>query len=231
VSKEALAKVVQRAISDAAFRRQLSTDPAGALRGFSLSADETAAVRSGDPGRLSAMGIDQRMSKAFLLGGTASHMAASDISGGSPNLITSGTDGVLGSVDQDGGNASSQALVSGDTTSDGSLIDAGVTGGGPAIVPTDPGSTMRDEPDMNVLAAGDVSTGVSSGVQADAWVNAEGHETLVGYDPSQLASTNTGLGSGTYSGDDIAGPAGGLNSGAADAAPSDTSSDAPNHTP
>jgi hypothetical protein len=231
MSKEALAKVVQRAISDAAFRRQLSTDPAGALRGFSLSADETAAVRSGDPGRLSALGIDQRMSKAYVLGGTASRMAASDISGGSPNLITSGTDGVLGSVDQDGGNASSQALVSGDTTSDGNLIDAGVTGGGPAIVPTDPASTMRDEPDMNVLAAGDVSTGVSSGVQADAWVNAEGHETLVGYDPSQLASTNTGLGSGTYSGDDIAGPAGGLNSSGADAAPSDASSDTPNHTP
>ena len=38
MSKEALAKVVQRAISDGAFRRQLSSDPGTALRGFDLTA-------------------------------------------------------------------------------------------------------------------------------------------------------------------------------------------------
>ena len=67
MSKEALAKVVQRAISDGAFRRQLSSDPATALRGFDLSADESAAIRSGDAGRLTAMGVELRMSKAFTL--------------------------------------------------------------------------------------------------------------------------------------------------------------------
>src|SRR5438445_733026 len=41
--------VVQRAISDAAFRSQLRSDPAKALRGFSLSPEETRALTSRDP--------------------------------------------------------------------------------------------------------------------------------------------------------------------------------------
>jgi hypothetical protein len=90
MSKEALAKVVQRAISDAGFRRQLSSDPAGALRGFDLTADETSAVRTGDSGRLSTLGIDQRMSKAFALGASsfaATRVVASDLSGGNATLV------------------------------------------------------------------------------------------------------------------------------------------------
>ena len=66
MSKEALAKVVQRSISDAAFRRQLATDPSGALRGYDLSGDEKSALRSGDPGRLSAFGVEQREALAKL---------------------------------------------------------------------------------------------------------------------------------------------------------------------
>jgi hypothetical protein len=69
MSKEALAKVVQRAISDGAFRRQLSTDPSTALRGFDLTADESAAIRSGDSNRLSTLGVDLRMSKVFTMAG------------------------------------------------------------------------------------------------------------------------------------------------------------------
>jgi hypothetical protein len=69
MSKEALAKVVQRAISDGAFRRQLSSDPATALRGFDLTADESAAIRSGDSNRLSSLGVDLRMSKVFTMAG------------------------------------------------------------------------------------------------------------------------------------------------------------------
>jgi hypothetical protein len=89
MSKEALAKVVQRAISDAGFRRQLSSDPAGALRGFDLSAEETSALRTGDAGRLSTLGVDQRMSKAFSLGGAvaATRMSQSDLTGGNATLI------------------------------------------------------------------------------------------------------------------------------------------------
>ena len=93
MSREALAKVVQRAISDAGFRRKLSSDPAGALRGFDLTADEMSAVRTGDAGRLSTLGIDQRMSKAFALGGAvaATRMAQSDLSAGNAAMIDDGS--------------------------------------------------------------------------------------------------------------------------------------------
>jgi len=47
-----LGAVIQRAISDGAFRRQLQSDPAAALRGFNLTPDEIAAVRSGDSSKL-----------------------------------------------------------------------------------------------------------------------------------------------------------------------------------
>jgi hypothetical protein len=96
MSKEALAKVVQRAISDASFRRQLSSDTTGALRGFDLTPDEVSALRAGDAGRLSTLGVDQRMSKSFALGGmaAATRMAQSDLTTGSPNAIDDGAAGV-----------------------------------------------------------------------------------------------------------------------------------------
>jgi hypothetical protein len=90
MSKDALAKVVQRAISDAAFRRQLNSDPTGALRGFDLSSDELSALRTGDAGRLSTLGIDQRMSKAFAIGGAlaSTRMSQTDLTpGGGPALV------------------------------------------------------------------------------------------------------------------------------------------------
>jgi hypothetical protein len=93
MSKEALAKVVQRAISDASFRRQLSSDTAGALRGFDLTPDEMSALRAGDAGRLSTLGVDQRMSKSFALGGmaAATRMAQSDLTAGSATAFDDGT--------------------------------------------------------------------------------------------------------------------------------------------
>lgn len=68
MGKSTVHEVIQRAISDAAFRRQLQANPKKALGGFSLSPEETAAITSGDPARLTALGVDQRMSKAFALG-------------------------------------------------------------------------------------------------------------------------------------------------------------------
>lgn len=120
MSKDALAKVVQRAISDAAFRRQLNSDPTGALRGFDLSSDELSALRAGDAGRLSTLGIDQRMSKAFAIGGAlaSTRMSQSDLTpGGGPAMVDdlSGSAGrtvipgdpaQVGSADLDGGAAS-----------------------------------------------------------------------------------------------------------------------------
>lgn len=66
MSQEALATVIKRALNDPAFRRRLVTDPT-ALGAFDLTDNETAALRSGDPSRLSAFGIDQRMSKIFMI--------------------------------------------------------------------------------------------------------------------------------------------------------------------
>jgi hypothetical protein len=86
VSKGAVSQVIQRAIGDAAFRRQLQGDPKKALAGFDLTTDERSAISSGDPGRLTALGVDQRMSKAFNLSGisAASKSAVSpDLSGAS----------------------------------------------------------------------------------------------------------------------------------------------------
>ena len=65
-----LEKVIQRAISDAAFRRQLQSNPEAALRGFKLTQDEVAALRGGDAGKLTSLGIDQRMSKTFVVSAT-----------------------------------------------------------------------------------------------------------------------------------------------------------------
>src|SRR5437867_5901828 len=67
MSSKNLEKVIQRAISDAAFRRQLQTNPEAALRGFKLTSDEVAALRANDAGRLMSLGVDQRMSKAFTI--------------------------------------------------------------------------------------------------------------------------------------------------------------------
>lgn len=128
MSKEAITKVVQRAISDAAFRRQLSTDPTGALRGFDLSADETAAIRAGDAGRLSALGVDQRMSKAFALGGAtvgASRAAGSDLANASSRMAS------------ESGAARDGALVSGNLSESDALISDGASARA-GIIPTEP---------------------------------------------------------------------------------------------
>jgi hypothetical protein len=67
MSTEALTKVVQRSISDTVFRRQLATDATNALRPYDLTADEVSALRSRDAGRLTAFGVDMRLSKVFTI--------------------------------------------------------------------------------------------------------------------------------------------------------------------
>src|SRR5437870_11203283 len=115
MSKEALAKGVQRAVSDAAFRRQLNSDPSGALRGFDLSADEASALRTGDAGRLSSLGVDQRMSKSYALGGFAStRTSSSDLTpGGGPSADASGSE-AMRSADIDGGTSGTGTVRAGD---------------------------------------------------------------------------------------------------------------------
>ena len=176
MSKEALAKVVQRAISDAAFRRQLSTDPSGALRGFDLTSDETSAIRSADAGKLSALGIDQRMSKAFTLGGNA----------GSPSMVggtdinTFGSAITTGSAGTAGGDAVQDALVTGGSNDSDALIGGSSTFGS-AVVGGD-GSQLGD-----TLTAGDDALGSTIPVDPDL-----GHDVLTGNDPAHAFGTLTG---------------------------------------
>ncbi|HKW79283.1 MAG TPA: Os1348 family NHLP clan protein [Candidatus Limnocylindria bacterium] len=73
MSQEVLRKVVQRSISDRAFRTQLSTDANAALRGYALTPEEIGALRNRDAGKLTVFGVDTRMSKMFLDPGSFGH--------------------------------------------------------------------------------------------------------------------------------------------------------------
>ena len=88
VTETVIRQIVRRAVSDAAFRGQLRTDPAKALAGISLTAEERSALTTGDPARLTALGVDQRMSKAFS-SGLFSEASRTVI--GDPDLMSSGT--------------------------------------------------------------------------------------------------------------------------------------------
>lgn len=224
MSKEAITKVVQRAISDAGFRRQLSTDPTGALRGFDLSADETAALRAGDAGRLSALGVDQRMSKAFALGGVAmgaTRQAGTDLSASGLNANAnsglssgvnsglnsgpnSGLSGAPNAFNSGGANAFSNADIVGGADASGNALVSGDdsnaaliddgTSAGRTIIPTEPGA--------NISADTDATSGMS-----DAYIDdSETYLTKVGYDPDAAATAHADPRDATWSGDDIAGP-------------------------
>ncbi len=63
MSQDAMAKVIERASTDAAFRTQLRSNPESALAGYDLTPEERAAVMSGDTGSMSSLGVDARVSK------------------------------------------------------------------------------------------------------------------------------------------------------------------------
>ena len=129
-----LGAVIQRAISDGAFRRQLQSDPAAALRGFNLTPDEIAAIRSGDSGKLMSLGVDQRMSKMFQVSGTglggAARMTTSDLSAGGV-ASTIATDNTAGTREGFVGDPASTSRAINDSDpfdSRGGLIDPTVSG-------------------------------------------------------------------------------------------------------
>jgi hypothetical protein len=65
MSQDSLIQVLERASTDAAFRAQLVSKPDAALAGYSLTADERAALLSGDAGQLRALGVDARVTKSI----------------------------------------------------------------------------------------------------------------------------------------------------------------------
>jgi hypothetical protein len=216
MSKEAITKVVQRAISDAGFRRQLSTDPSGALRGFDLSADEAAALRAGDAGKLSALGVDQRMSKAFALGGAA---AAATRPGGTDlnaSGLNAGGANALSNADATGAAGSMRSALVSSNDANSAMIDDGASGAR-TIIPTEPqGSSSADLDGAARMANADASGGAAArassinddpdgflaanknadfsgvGTGETAFVDdSEGYLTKVGYDPSAATSAVT----------------------------------------
>ena len=180
MSKEAITKVVQRAISDAGFRRQLSTDPTGALRGFDLSADEAAALRAGDAGRLSALGVDQRMSKAFALGGAAAAATRPGSTDLNASGLNAGGSNALSNADATGAAGSMRSALVSSNDANAAMIDDGSTGAR-TIIPTEPqgsasadldgggavrGSAINDDPDGFLAANADATGGAAARASA-----------------------------------------------------------------
>ena len=63
MSQEALARLVERASTDATFRAQLQSHPERALAGYELTSDERAALISSDTQRSQSIGVDARVTK------------------------------------------------------------------------------------------------------------------------------------------------------------------------
>ena len=150
MSSKNLEKVIQRAISDAAFRRQLQSNPAAALRGFKLTDDEVAALRSGDAGKLMSLGIDQRMSKTFTVGdamalNTASRAGALDVSVAGLSVAEQDMPRAASDIDA-GAFRSSNAVIDPGNVSSNAVIDPGNVGGRDALVgdPTGHARVIRD---------------------------------------------------------------------------------------
>ena len=199
MAKGTLGQVIQRAISDAAFRNRLRTDPGGALSGFDLTPAERAALQSGDAAKLASFGVDQRMSKSFAMGeaasgasrlvGTDIGMATTITDGGTPlgtNAILEDAGGSVRNADVDdaGGSVRSAIRDDGGPFDSGSVDDAtGTThnairdDGGPfdsGSVDAGSGTTLnaiRD--DGGPFDSGSVDGGTAAGREGSAFVTAD----------------------------------------------------------
>ncbi len=65
MSQDGLVEVVERASRDPAFRARLQSDPASALAGYALTAEERAALVSSDSGVVQSLGVEARISKLY----------------------------------------------------------------------------------------------------------------------------------------------------------------------
>ena len=206
MSKGTLGQVVKRAISDAGFRRQLQSDPEGALKGFDLTSDERAALRSGDASKLSSLGIDQRMSKAFAMGEAAAavsrHGAGSDLAMGA-TIPDGGEPLVSDALISGGGGRANDALIGEASGAKGARIsDAGgsvrstVTDGerlGQVNAAFDGGdraagrSALGDQHDIARAVIGDSAAG---GVRSALGDQHDGGRSAIGGESDRLAQVN-----------------------------------------
>src|SRR3989442_1255090 len=246
MSSKNLEKVIQRAISDAAFRRLLQSNPEAALRGFKLTSEEVTALRASDAGRLMALGIDQRMSKAFgLSGDTLANRASVDgLTLGGTAISDQGVARLANEVG-DPPAIGDSAVAPGDaaraTMSDASDVAYRVRDVDPVSVgdPLVSPSSDAIEDQSHAFSAGrsaDIEAATRSSVRdvAPTDVRGEASEYTAGMDAGRTGSLGTGgepatpsavhdvapadVGMSTsYSGDDLAGPGYLANSGTDDA--------------
>jgi hypothetical protein len=196
-----LGAVIQRAISDGAFRRQLQSDPAAALRGFNLSPDEIAAVRSGDSSRLLSLGVDSRMSKAFALGaaggsatrqsitgdlsGTSSGVSIADNTSGAREGLAADQSSGARAAYSDGQNSGAPASGARATISDGQNSGAPASGARATISDGQTGGAVHDRAHSSVTTPqGDAYRAVND---PDA---SGGARATIG-DPTQAGSRST----------------------------------------
>jgi hypothetical protein len=154
MSKSSVQQVIQRAVSDAAFRRQLQREPAKALAGFDLTAEERSSITGGDPARLTALGVDQRMSKAFALGAAAD--ASTSVNASSIDNI--GTSGSAAFIDEGTTSGVTRGLLGDSTTGATSGITGDTTSGATSVFASDPTSGATS---VNV---GDATSGATASV-------------------------------------------------------------------
>src|SRR5436189_103548 len=62
-----LQRLIEHALSDETFATRLQTDLDGAIAGYDLAPDEIEALRSRDPARMEAAGVDARISKLIIV--------------------------------------------------------------------------------------------------------------------------------------------------------------------
>ena len=72
MSKEAVEQVIGKAVSDTKFREALFANPDKALHGYDLTEEEIAGLKKIDAESMESMagGLDERISKAFIIGWT-----------------------------------------------------------------------------------------------------------------------------------------------------------------
>lgn len=178
MTESTLKKIVHRAVKDGSFRAQLQRDPAKALAGFDLTADERSAIAAGDPARLTALGIDQRMSKAFAVGvlGDASKVIATDVTGAFA--------GGAAFIDE-GSAAGGRGIVGDPIAPSASLIDRGASVG---------------ELHMKLVEQDlDVGAGVAAEPAGEKYLTED--EALLAYQASLAASVGTSVSTGLMAAD------------------------------
>ncbi len=217
-----LGAVIQRAISDGAFRRQLQSDPAAALRGFNLTSDEIAAVRSGDSSKLLSLGVDSRMSKAFALGATANSDATrssltGDLSGSTSSVnVADNTAGTREGLSSDQTAGARAASSDGQTSGARATISDGGNNGAvhdraSASITTPQGDAYRavNDPDGSGASRATIGDPTQAGARstltggnADAYRAINDPDSTGGTQSIQTTSGDTGPGNANIMADD-----------------------------